>query len=68
MIITGRPSGLMPWRIVRTQSTGVYAATTPPGPRVMFGERTSIPGPSSMTTRPVPSLPWQSPQPRERNR
>jgi hypothetical protein len=68
MIITGRPSGLTPWRIVLTQSLGVYRATTPAGAGVMSGERMSMPLPSSTTTLPAPSAPWQPPQPRERNR
>ena len=68
MMIAGRPFGLTPWRIERTQSTGLYAAVTPPGPAVRLGARISMLSPSSTTTPPLPSMPWQSPQPRERNR
>ena len=63
--ISGRPFGRMPCRIERTQSTGLYAPVTPPGPPVRLGARISI-APSSTTTLPAPSRPWQSPQPRER--
>jgi hypothetical protein len=64
MTISARPWGLTPWRMARTQSTGWYAATTPPGPVVMLGPAMRR-LPSSTKVRPAPLAPWQSTQPRD---
>ena len=63
MMNSGRPSGLTPWRMVRTQSSARYEATTLPGPGLMWGAFAYRP-PSSMNARPAPSVPWQSVHPR----
>src|SRR4030095_6025160 len=67
MMNMARPSGLTPWRMVRTQSTSLYFAVAPPG--VMLGARSlRLPSGVSTNTEPMPLVAWQSPQPRDANR
>jgi hypothetical protein len=65
MIMAGRPLGFTPWRIVRSQSSGLYATVTPPA--VMFGPAMRS-APLSTNMRPPPFAPWQSTHPRDSKR